>query len=923
MNAERWQRVDELFQSALLLSPDQRGVFLQEACQNDLALLREVESLLTSHGRAGNFLNGHAMDVAARALATSEAVEFGGSICGRIVSHYRVVKNLGSGGMGSVWLAERNDGRFERRVAVKFLNLAVTGPGSVERFKREGSILGRLSHPNIAELIDAGVSERGEPYLVLEHVEGPRIDEYCNERKLDLEARIRLFLDVLSAVAHAHANLIVHRDIKPSNVLVRQDGQVKLLDFGIAKLLATEELSGAGATTLEGERALTPRFASPEQITGGAITTATDVYALGLLLYLLLSGQHPAGMEEQSPAELVHGILEQEAPKISDAVSRVGAEAAVREAKRRSATPESLRRQLKGDLETITAKALKKNPAERYVSVSSLADDLKRYLRHEPISARSDTLRYRASKFMRRNRKAVALVSFALAAIVAGITGTIIQSRTARKERDFALRELSRANQISNLDQFLLSDAGASNKPILTGELLDREQRIIERENYQNNSGNQVKMLVSLGLQYADREENDQALHVLEEGYRLSMGLHDPSARAQASCALASSVFRAGDPARARALVDEGLRELPQDSLYALDRVFCLLQSTQIAMGGGAAQQAVEEAELAQRVLRTSSIPSKALELRTLTALATANNLAGRSAKAIAAFEKASVVLNDLGYEGTRTAVSFFSEWGLALMLAGNVQEAEKVYRHALDAAGDSPSSQDPGVPMLMTNYADALLNLGRVSEAAEYADRAYATARQIKDQNVIKYILMEQTRIFRVQCDYGRAMAKAAELEPLLRRELQPGHYAFASLASERSMLAECKEDLGTAMRFADEAVTLDRQAVASGGQGAHLLPVLLLRRSKLELELHLPQKAADDADQAVKLAQAALKADTYSSLLGYSYLNLGLALKAGGKLEAARDAFHSAAVQLEKSLGPENHDSRNARKLAESKLD
>ena len=213
--------------------------------------------------------------------------------------------------MGSVWLAERSDGRFERRVAIKFLRFAVAAHSGAERFKREGKILGQLAHRHIAELIDAGVTPKGEPYLVLEYVEGDHIDEHCDKRGLDVDARIRLFTDVLSAVAQAHGNLIVHRDLKPSNVLVRSDGQVKLLDFGIAKLLGDETGSGeATMLTLDGDSALTPQFAAPEQITGSAITTATDVYALGVLLYILLTGQHPAGASTRCAAELVKAITE-------------------------------------------------------------------------------------------------------------------------------------------------------------------------------------------------------------------------------------------------------------------------------------------------------------------------------------------------------------------------------------------------------------------------------------------------------------------------------------------------------------------------------------------------------------------------------------------------------------------------------------
>src|SRR5262249_31211573 len=277
------------------------------------------------------------------------------ALSGQKVGAYTLESPIGHGGMGTVWAARRSDGRFEGRAAVKFLNLGLLGGAGEDRFKREGSFLAKLSHPHIAHLIDAGTSASGQPYLILEYVEGRQIDQYCEDQALDPEARIQLFLDVLAAVSHAPANLIVHRDIKPSNVLVTGDGQVKLLDFGIGKLLEGESLFGeATALTREGGRALTPAYAAPEQVSGGSITTATDVYALGVVLYQLLAGKHPAESALLSPASLMKAIVETEPPRPSDAGTL---------AKKR-------RRALRGDLDTIVLKALKKNPAERYASVT-------------------------------------------------------------------------------------------------------------------------------------------------------------------------------------------------------------------------------------------------------------------------------------------------------------------------------------------------------------------------------------------------------------------------------------------------------------------------------------------------------------------------------------------------------------------------
>jgi serine/threonine protein kinase len=435
METERWKLVDDLLQSALELDPERREEFLAQACGGDSALVDEINSLLTSHRRAGDFLERPAAEIAARAMAADVAPSLAQPLVGQVVSHYRILKMIGRGGMGSVWLAERCDGRFERKVAIKFIHFAVFDLAGAERFKREGAILGKLSHPQIAELIDAGLTPTGEPFLVLEYVEGYPIDEYCDDNKLSVGARIRLFLDVLSAVAHAHSNLIVHRDIKPSNVFIRIDAQVKLLDFGIAKVLAED----AVPTQLTGElsRVLTPQYAAPEQLTGEAITTATDVYLLGVLLFVLLTGKHPTGAGSHSPADLVKSVTQTEARLASQAVASGND---TDSAERRRATPEKLQRVLHGDLDTIIAKTLKKRPQERYASVTALADDLRRYLKHEPISARPDTLPYRLRKYVRRHRLGAA-VAAVLVALVAGFAVTqAVELRRITRERDRADR---------------------------------------------------------------------------------------------------------------------------------------------------------------------------------------------------------------------------------------------------------------------------------------------------------------------------------------------------------------------------------------------------------------------------------------------------------------------------------------------------
>ena len=356
------------------------------------------------------------------------------TLIGRQVGPYVIEAEIGRGGMGSVWRARRADDRYEGTVAIKFLHASWVGRHGEQRFRIEGRLLGRLDHANIARLIDAGILDTTQPYLVLEYIEGDPIDAYCARHDLTAESRVRLFLNVLAAVAHAHSHLIVHRDIKPINIFVTHDGIVKLLDFGIAKLLDDE--TGSAAMTRSGMSALTPQYAAPEQLLGKPVTTETDVYSLGLVLFLLLTGDHPFHGESQSSAALIQTVLTQDAPRASARVN----------------IPAIRPRELQGDLDNILGKALKRSPAERYPSVGAFADDLKRFLVHEPVQARPDTLLYLVSKFVRRHRGSVVASVLVALGLIATSSFAVYKSYEARDERDVAVAEAKRANAEADLD---------------------------------------------------------------------------------------------------------------------------------------------------------------------------------------------------------------------------------------------------------------------------------------------------------------------------------------------------------------------------------------------------------------------------------------------------------------------------------------
>jgi WD40 repeat protein/serine/threonine protein kinase/TPR repeat protein len=429
LTPDQWQQIKTIFQRALALAPQDRPAFLDA---QDPALRGHVQPLLRAYERDSGFLDTPPLGEAPPATAGGDA------LIGKQFGPYRVLSLLGEGGMGSVWLAERIDGLFARQVALKLVHPALMGRGMYERLSREREILASLDHPNIARLFDAGFSSDGQPYLALAYVAGIPLTTYCDEHCLAIDDRLLLFQQVLAAVQYAHAHLVIHRDLKPSNILVTGDGQVRLLDFGIAKLLTGPEAKETELTRAWG-RALTPDYASPEQILGKPVTIAADVYALGVMLYELLSGERPYRLKRDSRGALEEAILRTDPVAPSRAALRDEA------AQARKTTQRRLSNILRGDLDTIVIKALKKEPAERYATADAFGEDLVRFLNGRPVLAQRDRLAYRAVKFARRNWIALSAAAVLIVSLAGGLAGTSYEAKIAAAQRDAALQERSRA----------------------------------------------------------------------------------------------------------------------------------------------------------------------------------------------------------------------------------------------------------------------------------------------------------------------------------------------------------------------------------------------------------------------------------------------------------------------------------------------
>ena len=479
------RQIATLFVAALEAPTDARNSLLN-AGDVPLAVRDEVVRLLRAYDEAGDFLGETASDRAAALVETAVEAPTGE----RHIGPYHLLLEVGRGGMGVVYLALRSQEDFVQRVAVKIMRKGRLSEAALRRFQRERQILASMEQPGVAKLLDGGVSEEGEPYLVMEYVEGEAITTYCDRLKLGIEERLRLVIDVCQTVQYAHRNLVVHRDIKPSNILVTESGTTKLLDFGIAKLLTT----GAETEDLtrEGQSVLTPDYAAPEQVRGEAIGTTTDVYALGVLLFRLLTGRRPYPIPSHDPKHLLYAICET-APQLPSAAigdeklaiaEREGNPSEVEIAKRRGLTPAGLRRRLTGDLDTVVLKALPKEPERRYATALALSDDLQRHLDGLPVSARPDTLRYRASKFVRRHRLAVIAAAVIGLSLAGGLAGTAWQASVAARERDLARREVISAKQARDEAQDVvgfLTDLFAESSPDATRDAIPGARALLER----------------------------------------------------------------------------------------------------------------------------------------------------------------------------------------------------------------------------------------------------------------------------------------------------------------------------------------------------------------------------------------------------------------------------------------------------------
>jgi serine/threonine-protein kinase len=961
VDAERWRRLQELFEGASRVAPDGRRAFLVQACPDDPALRSQVTSLLfhaEDTGPAGAVLDGAAGEAALD------------SPIGERLGAYRVTEKLGEGGMGAVYLAVRDDQEFQKRVAVKVLRPGLHGTPFLARFRTERQILAQLDHPGIARVLDAGTTERGMPYLVMEHVDGVPITSSCDARRLATRERVRLFREVCAAVQYAHRNLVVHRDLKPSNILVDGEGRPKLLDFGIAKLLQAGPELATVAATRTNVRLMTPEYASPEQVRGQPVTTASDVYSLGVVLYELLTGRRPHRLLMLSPVEMERRVLEEEPVKPSTAVrrpeERFGADGRVRTltaeevGRELGASPDLLRRQLAGDLDTIVLKALQKDPARRYASVEQLDEDLRRYLEGLPVLARRDSATYRLGKFASRHRWGVAsAAAFLLLLVGFGVAMSVQAVRLAR-ERNKALAAEREAREVSAFLTGLFSIANPSESrgaTVTAREILDSGAARVGSE-LAGQPQVQASLARTMGSAYKGLGLNARARELYTtalETRRRTLGA-EHAATAESLSDLGDALREASDFATAERLHRQALeirtRLLGPDHAevgQSLNNLALTLQE----LGR------YDEAEPLYR--RALEVRRRALEPRHPEVAITLSNL-GQLLKERGRFAEAEPVYREvlayrreaLGHDHPSTLNSLHvlstllaevgrheeAEAGLRECLAlrrrvlgddhpdltntmnslasllqdqGAYAEAEALYRESLARRRRVLGLEHLDVAVSVNNLASLLEERGSLAEAeALYRESLALRRRRVGD---------EHPAVARALNNVGRVLVaegRLAEAEGLLRRALElrrarygERHPDVASSLTALARLERARGRLGESERLWRESLELRRALLPAGH--ASVADSLLGLGEVLRLARR-PEEAAPLLREALDGFRRALGPEHPN--VARSELALGRCLQGLGREDEARRLLEAARTRLVSRLGPDHPEARMAMK-------
>ncbi len=833
MQQHEWEKVKEVFTAALEQPDDRRAHFLAAACGDDRAILAEVESLLAAHEEPNHLLEKNTIDLAAQLQTGKHTYN------GKRFGAYRILKEIGRGGMGTVFLAERADGEFQQEVALKIIRQSF-GDAELERhFRRERQILASLSHPNIAKLIDGGVSEAGELFLAMEFIAGKPLIGFAENHQLTIEERLQLFLKVCRAVSFAHQNLIIHRDLKPSNILVSAEGEPRLLDFGLAKLSEPDGVLGGMTNPDHTEtafRAFTPAYAAPEQILGKSVTTISDVFSLGVTLYELLTNEKPFHFEGMSLDEIIKTVTDAEPSLPSRNIKSENALAATRQ------------RQLRGDLDNITLKALQKDPSRRYQSVAEFANDIERHLDHLPISARPNTLSYRASRFYQRNRITVSAAAFVILALIGGLGIALWQNGKARREN-------AKAEAVNTFLQQMLRPANPQSgdtkgyQTTVNNILAEAEQRL-EGSELSNQPEVRAELRQLVGARYLDIGNYAAAEKNLRQALTEQTRIYG-----ERSPELLRAEFNLSRLFLAKANYEEA------DKIYA--QRFSLLRSE--------FQRGRIDADFFVGILANCAILRRAR---------------GDSLAAETLLRESLALSNQYSLKSQNEMAGGFLT--LILLDQGKFSEAAERQQAALARFRSLPNNQTPEFCAALTLFGSILMERGNLSEAEANLREGESLYRKIfgPNYNALYDNLRLQAQTSYLAGKYAEADATMKQVLEHYRQNSSPKYISFATALTVQGLILNKLGRSDEAERVLREAVKLREEnlpgnhfmtALSKGGLGE----VLTTRRSFTEAEPLLL-----DSYEGLKNSQA-----PNSPRIGTALLRLITLYENWGKREVANE--------------------------------
>jgi serine/threonine-protein kinase len=816
----------------------------------------------------------------------------------RRVGSYVLQSELGRGGMGSVWRAQRDDGQYQAQVAIKLLMPAWAGEEGEVRFRQEGKLLARLDHPNIARLLDAGVTEQGEPYLVIEYVEGERIDDYCRRVGLSIRARIELFIEVVSAVAHAHRNLVVHRDIKPANVLVTAEGKAKLLDFGIGKLV-----EGEAALTRSGHTVLTPEYAAPEQLLGEPVTIATDIYTLGLLLYVLLTERLPYGAAQASPAELIRRITTGAMP-LPSSIAMTQLQSGV--------AHQRLQRELRGDLDNIVLKAMRAAPEERYEDANALAADLRRFLNHEPVNARASTTWYRLAKFVCRNRSTVQATAAVLVVVTVGSVIAITQTLEAHRQRAAAQQQERTVDLFDDIINLALFGEGGSERP--NPSLAERIQRgaAMIQQQYSKDPSFAGRMLMQLAEYLGMPGSTSAPTELIERALALGREANDTGLMVAASCKRARHLANAGMTTQASQYLQEAQRLLGTIQPDVSMRVEYQAAQALLERARGNREAAATLLLDSSKQLENAGEASQRSYPIVLSLLASVYIEQGKFAPALEVTERAAQMERELGYADTSPHLSTMQTLAGLRLSVGEMsnsltdRERVSVMARKFYAADELPFE-------LVYDHAELLLRLERAPEALAMLEAEMERARRADSPAVLLQMLqLTAAAHLRLQ-QWDVAESVLREAQPLVEQRAGATHVNI-QMEVRHAELALGRNDAGGARKHIEAALTLAGYGTPEPQRALARTLVSTATIALADGRLADAQKYASDA---LRISESVARRLDSSADVGESLLLLAKAQAGSGPDTKQRARLERAVRCLSNGLRPDHPLTREARAM------